>query len=222
MPFWSDLRVRLFGAWNQDEAAPESATASRCALPDSPPLHDLPTDESINDVIPAPTVTPVSAATVAARQEHAAGLILEDERLRGDLTDDEYQPLQTWALAASDRIVEQTIVPDDDAAMAEIGVHVAQVKEAVSLAAEAVAAHVSGAVGQRASALAALADLVAASGFQAAVPAARAEAVQAVAVRLATDDTGDGVQAAELIVGALTAAGQPPVDSVAAPAERFP
>src|SRR5262245_50560157 len=45
---------------------------------------------------------------VAARQERVASRLLEDERLRGDLTDDEFQPLLDWAMAAADRLVAST------------------------------------------------------------------------------------------------------------------
>ena len=37
--------------------------------------------------------------SLEARRERAAVRILEDETLRGDLTDDAYAPLQAWALA---------------------------------------------------------------------------------------------------------------------------
>jgi len=154
---------------------------------------------------------------VAARQERAAGLILDDEGLRGDLTDDEFRPLLDWAIAASDRIAAAVKMPNEEAAMTEIGERVSAVKGAVRLAAEAVAAHVNGVAGQQAWALDALAEMVELGGFQAAVPGVSAGAVHAVAKQLVTDDTGDGVNGAALIVQALTG----PVVAGDAPAQAI-
>jgi hypothetical protein len=247
MSFWSDWRARLFGDADADETGPERADPAECdtdapvewsteAVSAEPAIAadvpcavdvsapDAATSDGLSPVEPAvaPEHLPVSAGTVAARQERAAGLILDDERLRGDLTDDEYQPLLDWALAASDQLVERAATADDDAAQAEIRERVARVKEAVQLAAEAIAAHASGATSQRTSTLAALADLVGTSAFQAAVPGVKAKSVRAVAARLATDDTGDGQRAAGWVVAALTAPSPLPTAPATAPDERMP
>ena len=39
---------------------------------------------------------------IEQRQEYAANLLIEDVRLRGRLTDDEFQPLLDWALTWTD------------------------------------------------------------------------------------------------------------------------
>lgn len=47
------------------------------------------------------------------RRERAAERVLEDERLRGSLTDDQFQPLLDWALAAVDSVAVDTAgMPD--------------------------------------------------------------------------------------------------------------
>lgn len=50
-----------------------------------------------------------------ARREYAANAILEDERLRGDLTDEEYEPIQAEALRYVDAKARAT------ARMSEVG-----------------------------------------------------------------------------------------------------
>lgn len=62
-----------------------------------------------------PAWAAVSSAAEAApgdvvrqRQERAAGRLLDDERLRGGLTDEEFEPLLQWALGAIDQVVAGT------------------------------------------------------------------------------------------------------------------
>lgn len=47
------------------------------------------------------------------RRERAANALLEDERLRGRLTDDAYRPLQAWALGWVDAHARATAGLDD-------------------------------------------------------------------------------------------------------------
>lgn len=75
---------------------------------------------------------------VASRQERAAGRLLDDETLRGDLTDDEFQPLQDWALATSDRLAAATTASSDDAAWPVIDAGLERIREAVRTAGAAV------------------------------------------------------------------------------------
>ena len=77
-----------------------------------------------------------SQTTIASRQERAASRIVDDERLRGDLADDEFQPLLDWALAATDRIAAATAGLDDPSADQKIEDGVAAVKEIVRLVGE--------------------------------------------------------------------------------------
>jgi hypothetical protein len=44
-----------------------------------------------------------------ARQEYAANLLLEDSRLRGALTDEQFQPLLDWALTWTDAYAASTV-----------------------------------------------------------------------------------------------------------------
>jgi hypothetical protein len=84
--FWHELRRVLFGAGPPALPAPAPPTCPEEPLPPDP--------------------QPPGGDVVASRQEWAAERLLEDERLRGDLTDDEYQPLLDWALAVVDRVAE--------------------------------------------------------------------------------------------------------------------
>ena len=51
---------------------------------------------------------PASEDVVASRQQRAAERLLEDERLRGSMTDEELEPLFEWALATVDRVAAAT------------------------------------------------------------------------------------------------------------------
>jgi hypothetical protein len=95
-------------------------------------------------------------ATVAARQERLASRILDDERLRSDLTDDAFQPLLDWALAMTDRIAASTAGLDDAAAEPVLDAKMTALRSAIESAVAAVTAHESG---DRAAARRALADL---------------------------------------------------------------
>ncbi|MFN8636846.1 MAG: hypothetical protein U0893_23610 [Chloroflexota bacterium] len=97
---------------------------------------------------------------VAARQERAASRILEDESLRGDLTDDEFQPLLDWALAAADRVAVATAGLSDEVADGRLDERLGQIRESVRLAAEAVAAQSEEAAPRRASVLSTLIQTV--------------------------------------------------------------
>jgi hypothetical protein len=83
-------------------------------------------------------------ANVSARQERLASRILDDERLRGDLTDDAFQPLLNWALSITDRIAASTADLDDAAAEPVLDTKMGALRAALELAVAAVAAHESG------------------------------------------------------------------------------
>lgn len=99
---------------------------------------------------------PTNQASIASRQERAAGRILDDEGLRGDLADDEFQPLQDWALEQSDRIAASTAKMSDAQADALIDKQLGAIKDVVRAAGTAIAAHLAGDARRRASELAAV------------------------------------------------------------------
>ena len=87
---------------------------------------------------------PTSQATIASRQERGASRILDDERLRGDLADDEFQPLLDWALAETDRIAASTVGMPDEKADALIDKKLDAIREVVRAAGAAIVAHGEG------------------------------------------------------------------------------
>ena len=93
-------------------------------------------------------------ASVASRQERAAGRILDDEGLRGDLADDEYQPLLDWALAETDRIAASTDGLSDADADARIDDCLQTIRDVVRAAGAAIVAHAEGDAERRSSELA--------------------------------------------------------------------
>lgn len=70
---------------------------------------------------------------IAARQQRAAERLVEDERLRGDLTDEEFGPLLDWALATIDRVAAETVGQPDDVADGQVMASVAAIREALAL-----------------------------------------------------------------------------------------
>jgi len=57
---------------------------------------------------------PTQAASLEQRQEYGANMLLEDSRLRGALTDDQFQPLLDWALTWSNAYAAATVGLGDD------------------------------------------------------------------------------------------------------------
>lgn len=102
-----------------------------------------------------------TAAAVASRQERAAERLLEDERLRGDLTDDEFQPLLDWALVASDALVAGTAGLPDHEADTVVDGGLGQIKDGVRTAGAAVTAMLDAGTAARDAELARLAELIA-------------------------------------------------------------
>ncbi|MCC7367806.1 MAG: hypothetical protein IT306_05260 [Chloroflexi bacterium] len=111
-----------------DEVYPESAGEA-----DSAPEAEVPA-EAEADVSSDP---PPFADAVPGRQERAAGRILDDEGLRGDLTDDEYQPLLDWALAQTDALAAATAALDDEQADTTIEAGLVAIRDALQVAQEA-------------------------------------------------------------------------------------
>lgn len=92
-----------------------------------------------------------SQSSIASRQERAASRILEDESLRGDLTDDEYRPLQEWAIGETDRIAASTAEMPDATADALIDQKLVSIREVILAAGAAIVAHAEGDDKRRAS-----------------------------------------------------------------------
>jgi hypothetical protein len=88
-----------------------------------------------------PESTASTDEAIAARQERAASRILEDERLRGDLADDEFQPLLDWAMAAADRLAASTAGLSDARAESRLDGGLSAIREAVTAAGDAIAAY---------------------------------------------------------------------------------
>ncbi|HLH21560.1 MAG TPA: hypothetical protein VK066_03510 [Chloroflexota bacterium] len=157
-----------------------------------------------------------------ALEQRFAEQLLDDEGLRADLTDDEYQPLQDWAL---DRLHERVVAladpgaPEAETAMASLLASLRQVLRAVDatvgrradLDAEAFAAG-----------LAPLVEAVAPPLFGAEGPASEVrQNVQAAIPRLAAQkDDLDGPALVEQLVAVLSGpggAGGPDRDGVVGP-----
>lgn len=84
-------------------ASPPPAATPSAPEPSSPPAADPPAQSAIS---------PDDLANAAIER------LAEDESLRGDLTDDGYQPLQDWAIARLQRIAHEAAHhPDPQAAM---------------------------------------------------------------------------------------------------------
>jgi hypothetical protein len=132
MGLLSALRDRLFGQ-------PATTSVGTDVLADS--------DASASEAMPKrqpdqiPESEPGSDDAVAARQERLASRILEDERLRGDLTDEEFQPLLDWALAAADRLAASTAGLPDERADQRMDHALSAIRESVAAAADAIAAY---------------------------------------------------------------------------------
>jgi hypothetical protein len=101
------------------------------------------------------------SSAVASRQERAAERLLEDERLRGDLTDDEFQPLLDWALAASDALAAGTAGLSDDRAAETIEAGLVRIRGIVVVARGAISAMLDAGAEGRNRELARLPDLLA-------------------------------------------------------------
>jgi hypothetical protein len=100
---------RWFRRWRRgasivpESQASQGAASPAPAEPPSAPAGDPPAK---------PAVSPDDLANAAIER------LVEDERLRGDLTDDGYQPLQDWAIARLQRIAHEAAHhPDPRAAM---------------------------------------------------------------------------------------------------------
>lgn len=137
------LRARLFGDGDEE---PEIEAAV------SPPER--------------PPETPAFEDAIPGRQERAAGRILDDEGLRGDLTDDEYQPLLDWALTVTDQLAAATADLDDEQADAFLDGGLQTLRDALRAAQDAIVAQHEGRDDDRRAALDAVGAVVGTLGVQ--------------------------------------------------------
>jgi hypothetical protein len=70
--------------------------------------------------------------SLESRRERAAGRVLDDERLRGPLEDDVFEPLQAWALAWVDAYALATAGLDDQVAEPALDAGLAWVRSQVA------------------------------------------------------------------------------------------
>ncbi len=163
MRLFTDLRARLFGHPDPGEQAEltDSDASADAPAQDQSGEAELPDrdasvrhDTTSSDAGPAPAEDPadeelsagdnVADALIVARQERAAGRILDDERIRGDLTDDEFQPLLDWALSVADRLAAATAGQDDASADRTLDERLHAVRDIVEEAGHVLSAHVEG------------------------------------------------------------------------------
>jgi hypothetical protein len=155
MGLWARMRAQLFGDDRPDVGAPTDQATPEPTLPEAEtptePAQAAEPAEQVRRAEPAEPAAESDAVSVETRQERAAGRLLEDERLRGDLTDEEFQPLLDWALTVTDRVAASTDgLPDTDAD-AKIDAVVQAVREVLGAAGAAIVAHNEGDTDRRAS-----------------------------------------------------------------------
>jgi hypothetical protein len=205
MNFWTMVRTRLFGS--EAEEAESCRTAAIDASTDHRISEDGPTEPgsgSTGDDDP-----PADPSILAARQERAASRILEDERLRGDLTDDEFQPLLDWALNVTDRLVAGTGGLSDADADARIDAGLQVIRDVVGAAGAAIAAHAEGDAERRSSELAYLStqwSSMQVQGVETEPEGVVSSRLASLAERLDAEPDLPGVEVSTLIVQALTPA----------------
>ena len=154
----------------------------------------------------------VEMNAVSGRQERAAGRILDDEGLRGDLADDEFQPLLDWALAQSDQAAAATASLDDEAADTFIEAAVSAVREVLRATQDVITAHAEGRTDDRREALDAVSQVWKPSvvgGDDTDLPRTLWRPLQELADRLDAEPELPGAEVATAIVSALTPAQAP-------------
>ena len=88
----------------------------------------------------SPPDTEAAAETAAERARRLVEGLLEDERLRGDLDDATWQPIQDWLLRAAERVAAATAGRDDAAAQPSLDAGRATLREMATTLADALGA----------------------------------------------------------------------------------
>lgn len=192
MRLWGHVRALLFA---RDERAP-TPTAD-----DHAPAS--PTDADVAASVDTSMSRQAAEASIASRQERAAVRILEDERLRGDLTDDEFQPLLDWALGTVDRVAESTAGTDDAEADVTIDAAMTVIREVVGAAGAAVVAHNEGDADRRTSELEYLGTCWDRASIEGDADAASNGRLRVLAERLDEEPGLTGPEVSTLVVQAL-------------------
>jgi hypothetical protein len=139
-----------------------------------------------------------------SRRERAASRLLDDERLRGGLTDDEFKPLLDWALDLMDRVVLTTRGENDDRADDAIGIARQEISEISRHADIAIQAHREGKRATRSEALGAI-DRIVDEHYRPNEPGRdAARPLSRLAQRLDAEPNLDTVAVAEAIVTAIS------------------
>ena len=143
MGLWDGWRSRLFGGADDDQTQPaiHNDVVEAPAEADQPVEADPHQDAAVASDAPA---ADDFTSSVPGRQERAAGRILDDEGLRGDLTDDEFQPLLDWALSVTDKVAEATSNLDDEQAEPVLDSSIGVVRHVLRCAQDVVIAHAEG------------------------------------------------------------------------------
>ena len=147
--------------------------------------------------------TAESDPRLESRRERIAGGILDDEGLRGDLSDDEFKPLLDWALDVMDRVVLSTTGENDDRADEAIGIARQEISELLRLAGLAIRAHRERKRASRSEALSAIDRIVDEHYRPNEVGQNTGQPLEQLAVRLDAEPDLDSVAVAEAIVRAI-------------------
>lgn len=194
------LRARLFG----DDSGEDTAEMN-VSEPDSQP-EPTPTEPAVTAFLDA----------VPGRQERAAVRILDDEGLRGDLTDDEFQPLLDWAMAQTDRAAAATASQDDQVAGASIDAAVSAIREVLRAAQDVIVAHAEGRTDDRRYGLDAISQVWKPSlvgGDDTDLPRTLWQPLQRLADHLDTESDLPGAEVAAAIVAALSLETTPSIEA---------
>lgn len=190
--------MRLIGALRSWLAGDGDATRDAPATPEGQPMPV--------SVEPAQPQTPEplpERASVEARQERLASHLLDDERLRGDLTDDAFQPLLNSALQATDRLAASTADLDDAGAEQVLDAGLTAIKQVMQVATEAVAAHEAGDTASRDRALADLRRLTSEESVRTAFWAGGSRASRLLAPQTLLATSPDVTELSQRIAAAL-------------------
>jgi hypothetical protein len=159
---------------------------------------------------------PAFQGAVPSRQERAASRILDDEGLRGDLTDDEFQPLLDWALAQTDRAAAATASLEDEAADAFTEAAVSAVREVLRASQDVITAHAEGRTDDRRYALDAISQIWKPSlvgDDDSDIPHTLWRSLQQLADRLDAEPDLASADVATVIISALTPAAMSPTEA---------
>lgn len=106
-------------------------SAVRCETDTPPPVPQAMASEKTEQEDADPALARPDA-TAEARAQRAAERLVDDERLRRNLTDQQFGPLLDWALGLVERVATATAGQSDEAARRRIDHVLAQVRETLT------------------------------------------------------------------------------------------